>query len=153
MKQSIVIPQFVELIPAKIQDGVLYISEKYGTAIHKCCCGCGHEVVTPLSPVSWKLNFERGGSVSLYPSIGNWNFQCQSHYWIRKNAVIWAASISKREIRFVQEQDRLDLERYVSKSNIQKTERMRTNQKLQIQNALFQKIKSLWNQFISWWKG
>lgn len=153
MKQSIVIPQFVELIPAKIQDGVLYISEKYGTAIHKCCCGCGHEVVTPLSPVSWKLNFERNGSVSLYPSIGNWNFQCQSHYWIRKNAVIWAASISKREIRFVQEQDRLDLERYVSKSNIQKTERMRTNQKLQIQNALFQKIKSLWNQFISWWKG
>jgi hypothetical protein len=39
MKQATVIPQYVELMPGQLEDGVLYISEKYGTAIHKCCCG------------------------------------------------------------------------------------------------------------------
>lgn len=153
MKQFAITPKFVELIPSEIQDGVLYISEKYGTAIHKCCCGCGHEVVTPLSPVSWKLNLERNGSVSLYPSIGNWNFQCQSHYWIRKNAVIWAASISKREIRFVQERDKLDLERFIFKSNEQKME-SKQNVSNQIEEELFWKcnFKSWLNWFRAWWK-
>jgi hypothetical protein len=47
----------------------------------KCCCGCGHEVVTPFSPTDWKLTFDCV-SVSLYPSIGNWSPPCRAHYFI-----------------------------------------------------------------------
>ena len=81
-------PEFVEFIPEKIQDGRLYISMKYATAVHKCCCGCGNEVVTPFSPSDWHLLFD-GEKVSLHPSIGNWNFKCRSHYFIRNNNIIW----------------------------------------------------------------
>jgi hypothetical protein len=50
-------------------------------------CGCGKEVVTPLSPTDWSVTFN-GKTVSFDPSIGNWNFKCQSHYWIKENKVI-----------------------------------------------------------------
>lgn len=81
--------KFVDCIPEVLEDAVLYVSVMYGTAVHRCCCGCGREVVTPLTPTDWKLIFD-GESVSLHPSIGNWNFPCRSHYWIRHNRVEWA---------------------------------------------------------------
>jgi len=81
--------KFVEFIPDVIGEGILYISIKYCTAIHKCVCGCGNEVVTPISPTDWKLTFD-GKTISLSPSIGNWNFKCQSHYWIKNSQVIHA---------------------------------------------------------------
>lgn len=119
MKQAIVIPQFVELMPGQLQDGVLYISEKYGTAIHKCCCGCGQKVVTPLSPAKWQLRRSRD-AVTLYPSIGNWNLPCQSHYWIRRNRVEWAGSMTERQIRRVQERDMRDSQRHIEQVNARK---------------------------------
>lgn len=79
-------PEFVEFIPSTLQTGVLYISRKYKTASHLCCCGCGNKVVTPLNPSGWQLT-EKRGIVSLYPSIGNWSLSCQSHYWIRSNRI------------------------------------------------------------------
>lgn len=82
---------FVELMPKEIEDGVLYISMEYATAIHRCACGCGNKVVTPLSPKDWKLTFN-GESISLSPSIGNWNFDCKSHYWIVNNNIKWDVS-------------------------------------------------------------
>src|SRR5687768_16526588 len=81
--------KFVRLIPEHIENGVIYISVDYGTAIHRCCCGCGQEVVTPFSPAQWQMTFD-GETISLYPSIGNWNFECKSHYWITNNTVEWA---------------------------------------------------------------
>ena len=81
--------KFAEFIPDSIEEGVLYISIKYCTAIHKCACGCGNEVVTPISPADWKLTFD-GKTISLFPSIGNWNFKCQSHYWIKNSQIIHA---------------------------------------------------------------
>lgn len=96
--------KFVEFIPKKIDTGVLYISIEYCTAIHKCICGCGNEVVTPISPTDWKLTFD-GISVTLYPSIGNWNFDCQSHYWIRNNNVEYAGQWTEKEIRSGREND------------------------------------------------
>lgn len=90
--------EFVEFIPKEIADETLYISIQFATAAHKCCCGCGSEVVTPLTPRDWQLTFD-GESVSLYPSIGNWSFTCRSHYWIRNNKVIWATRWSEKEIR------------------------------------------------------
>jgi hypothetical protein len=61
--------KFVELVPETLEEGVLYISIEYCSAIHKCVCGCGNEVVTPISPNGWRLTFD-GKSVSLHPSIG-----------------------------------------------------------------------------------
>ncbi|MCR9171391.1 MAG: DUF6527 family protein [bacterium] len=78
--------KFVEFIPEILEPGVLYISIKYSTAVHACVCGCGNEVVTPIAPTDWSLTFH-GDSVSLHPSIGNWSFDCQSHYWIKKGQV------------------------------------------------------------------
>jgi Family of unknown function (DUF6527) len=78
--------KFVEYVPDKLENNVLYISIEHCTAIHKCMCGCGNEVVTPFSPDAWQLCFD-GKTVTLYPSIGNWNFKCKSHYWIIKNKV------------------------------------------------------------------
>lgn len=89
--------QFHEAIPRDIGDGVLYISIPYRTAIHRCCCGCGSKVVTPLSPDDWKLTFD-GRSISLYPSIGNWSFPCQSHYWIKESRVTWDVQWSRSRI-------------------------------------------------------
>lgn len=82
-------PEFVEHIPEVLQDGVLYVSMTFATAMHQCCCGCGREVVTPLSPTDWEITYN-GASISLSPSIGNWSFECQSHYWIDQGRIRWA---------------------------------------------------------------
>ena len=80
---------FVEFIPDRLESGALYVSMAFATVAHRCCCGCGSEVVTPLSPTDWKLIFD-GESVSLEPSIGNWSFPCQSHYWITGGKIRWS---------------------------------------------------------------
>lgn len=89
--------KFVEFIPEDLDQSTLYISTNYSTVVHMCCCGCGSEVITPLSPSDWKLIFD-GETVSLYPSIGNWNLRCKSHYWIANDQVIWADRWTKRAI-------------------------------------------------------
>jgi hypothetical protein len=89
MRTAFLQPQFVRGIPEKLDPGTLYISIDFGTAAHSCCCGCGREVVTPLSPTDWKITYN-GRSISLHPSIGNWNFPCQSHYRIDAGRVVWA---------------------------------------------------------------
>lgn len=83
--------RFVEYIPEVIEEGILYVSIPFCTAIHKCLCGCGNEVVTPISKKGWKLSFD-GESVSLNPSIGSWNLKCKSHYFITNNNIRWASS-------------------------------------------------------------
>lgn len=121
MRRTTIAPRFVETIPDRLEDGDLYISERYGTAIHKCCCGCGEEVVTPLTSADWRLH-RRGGTVSLSPSIGNWNYACRSHYWIRDNRVLWAGAISEREIAQVKARDKAAIEAYVEATNHRKPE-------------------------------
>lgn len=99
---------FVDFIPDRLETGVLYISRRYATATHLCCCGCGLEVVTPLNPAKWRLD-ERDGTVSLTPSIGNWSFPCKSHYWIIGNEVRWAAAMAPALIAAVKACDRRDV--------------------------------------------
>jgi hypothetical protein len=89
--------EFVEFIPDVIEDGKIYVSIDYATAVHNCCCGCGTEVVTPLSPTDWKLVFD-GRTISLDPSIGNWSLPCRSHYWVRNNTALWAENWSASRI-------------------------------------------------------
>jgi hypothetical protein len=96
--------KFVELIPELLEGGILYISLTYCTAIHKCVCGCNNEVVTPFSPTDWKMMFD-GETISLFPSIGNWNFECKSHYWIRESKIIFARMWSSQEIKYGQKKD------------------------------------------------
>ena len=103
--------EFVEYIPDRLDDGTVYVSVAFATAAHKCCCGCGKEVVTPLSPTDWKLTFD-GVTISLSPSIGNWSFQCQSHYWITQNNVHWAGAWSEDFIEGGRERDRHAKGRY-----------------------------------------
>ncbi len=43
MKRTTITPVFVDFIPEKLDEGVIYISESYKTIVHRCCCGCGHE--------------------------------------------------------------------------------------------------------------
>lgn len=112
MKQEIVLKhEFVEFIPGKLKERTIYVSIRFGTASHLCCCGCGNKVVTPLRPTDWKLIFN-GKTVSLDPSIGNWSFACQSHYWIRNNKVRWAAQWSPEDIAAGRAHDRFAKERY-----------------------------------------
>lgn len=76
----------------------------YATVVHKCCCGCGNEVVTPLSPADWQLIYD-GRTISLYPSIGSWSLPCKSHYWITHNQIRWASQWSSAEIEAGQAAD------------------------------------------------
>ncbi|SRR6266540_689275 len=97
MKHSRLEHRFVQYIPRELEPGVLYISIEFATAAHSCCCGCGEEVVTPLTPHDWQMTFD-GETVSLSPSIGNWDYGCRSHYVIRRNRVIEAKPWTDEQI-------------------------------------------------------
>jgi len=90
--------KFVEFIPDELASDTLYISLDYGSVVHKCCCGCGEEIVTPLSPTDWKIMFN-GETVSLHPSVGNWSLPCQSHYLIKENQIVWCGKWSETQIQ------------------------------------------------------
>ena len=110
-RESKLIHSFVEYIPDDLDDGVVYVSLSFATAVHKCCCGCGNQVVTPFAPTDWSITFD-GESVSFYPSIGNWGFACRSHYWIKSGKVKWAGPMTAEEINVGRLADRLAKQRY-----------------------------------------
>lgn len=97
-------PEFVKRIPKTMDEGVLYISEEFGTAAHNCCCGCGTKIITPLKPGKWTMRND-SGFVSLHPSIGNWSSACQSHYIISRNQVRWERAFSVAQIQSNREHD------------------------------------------------
>lgn len=118
MKQKHISHQFVEFIPESLDESVLYISKKYKTAAHKCFCGCGEEVITPLTPVDWSLKVVNN-KVTMYPSIGNWSYSCRSHYWIQNSTIVWAEQMSEKNIQEGRQQERRLKERYFEKINNQ----------------------------------
>lgn len=79
----------VQYIPRTLEPGVLYVSEEFEAAVHLCACGCGLKVSTPLGPTEWRLE-ETDNGPSLRPSVGNWQFPCQSHYWIDQGNIMWS---------------------------------------------------------------
>lgn len=97
MRLTAIEPEFVHFILPELQPGKLYVSMVYATTTHLCACGCGNKVVLPLSPADWQLHFD-GDSISLTPSIGNWEFPCRSHYWIKANNIRWAAPWGEAQI-------------------------------------------------------
>lgn len=76
----------VEFIPTKeeMKQDVIYISDKYKTSSHLCLCGCGMETVTPLISGQWSYSVNTNDKLSMSPSVGNYNFPCNSHYIIYK---------------------------------------------------------------------
>ena len=103
MKISHIVPEFVTSFPRELEPGHLYVSAQFSTAAHLCACGCGREVVTPLSPAQWVLTFD--GTVSMRPSIGNWALPCQSHYVIDHGTIRWARGFTRDEIQRNRESD------------------------------------------------
>lgn len=87
----------VQYIPKDPQPGTLYVAKEYGAAVHRCACGCGAKVSTPLGPTGWTLTISRN-SASLTPSVGNWQLPCQSHYWITEGKVVWSTAWTPAQI-------------------------------------------------------
>lgn len=103
--------EFVDFIPDELDQHVIYISIRFATATHLCCCGCGNKVVTPITPTDWTLSFN-GKTISLDPSIGNWSFACRSHYWIWNNRVQWAPQWSTEQIALGRAYDQASKQEY-----------------------------------------
>jgi hypothetical protein len=87
----------VQYMPKELSPGILYISERYAVAGHLCACGCGNKVIVPLGPTEWSFT-ERQGLPSLWPSIGNWQLPCRSHYVIAQGRIDWAGAWSDEQI-------------------------------------------------------
>jgi hypothetical protein len=139
--------RFVDHIPEILESGVLYVSMRYATAAHKCCCGCGLEVVTPFTPTDWQLTFN-GESVSLRPSIGNWNFPCRSHYVVDRGRIIEAGPWSDAQVAAERERDRHAKARYYG---VEPPSR-KTDVALSDQFGL-PRQKGFWSAIKRWWTG
>jgi hypothetical protein len=111
-------PVFVEFIPPdpKLEPGKLYVSMNFSTTVHLCASGCGLKVVLPLNPAKWQLRFD-GDAVSLSPSVGNWDYPCRSHYWIRNNKIQWAGSWDRTRIEAGRKADERDVDDYFNHDN------------------------------------
>lgn len=96
--------RYVDLIPKDLDEGILYISRRFKTASHLCCCGCGSRVVTPLNPAKWQL-IDHSSTVSLSPSIGLGALPCKSHYWIRRSRIDWYPNMTDAQTRHAQVAD------------------------------------------------
>lgn len=97
--------RFVEHLPETLEPGILYVSMAYATAAHRCCCGCGEEVVTPFTPTDWSMTFD-GETISLSPSVGNWQQPCRSHYVLKRSRVIKAGPWTPDQVSAEQARDR-----------------------------------------------
>ena len=98
-------PEFVELMPAIIEPGYLYISMEYRITAHSCACGCGEKITLTLHPAQWSLLFD-GEHVSLRPSVGNAGTPCRSHYYITRNEIDWYEPLTDESIEVGKSRDR-----------------------------------------------
>ena len=87
----------VHYVPRTLEPGILYVSEEFGAALHLCACGCGLKVSTPISPTDWDFE-ESSKGATLYPSVGNWQQPCRSHYFIRDGKIIWCEAWTPKQI-------------------------------------------------------
>ncbi|WP_437395449.1 DUF6527 family protein [Flagellimonas lutimaris] len=106
-----IVPNFVDRIPSKLEEGIIYISVSVNTAIHLCPCGCKTEIVTPIDPSEWNFTYD-GETISFSPSVGVWGAKCKSHYWIKRNKIEWSRTYSNSEIEEVRIQERRENSEY-----------------------------------------
>lgn len=147
LRHKELMPRFIKSIPRQLEPGVLYVSIEYGTAVHSCCCGCGQEVATPLTPTEWRLT-NNSGKVSLWPSVGNWNLPCRSHYIIRDNRVLEAGTWNDTKIKAEQRRDKAAKAEYYAKLN----QSQQPNQLPTRKEPVTESIKTSPVPQESWWK-
>jgi len=87
----------VHYLPKELEEGFLYVSKEFGVAGHLCPCGCRNKIITPLHPTEWSFK-EVNNKATLFPSIGNWQLPCKSHYWITDGIIEWSYQWSNEQI-------------------------------------------------------
>lgn len=80
----------VESAPEQLEHGKLYVSKRFKTSLHLCACGCGEEVVIPFNIEAFpNLHWSYSDDGTLWPSIGNNQFLCRSHYYVTECRIVW----------------------------------------------------------------
>ena len=140
--------RFVRNMPRELDPGVLYISMDYATAVHSCCCGCGERVVTPFTPTDWRMTFD-GESISLHPSVGNWNQKCRSHYVIQRSRVLEAGPWSTAQVESEHRRDRRAKAAHYG-AQLGAASPAQGHLSSTAMQKLAQPTPSLWSRFKSW---
>ena len=85
-------PVFTKRIPEELDSGIMYVCIEGKTMMHLCPCVCGKIVVLSLDRTFWSFKYD-GENISIFPSIGNYQFPCKSHYWIIDNCIVWDSDL------------------------------------------------------------
>jgi hypothetical protein len=104
----------VKFLPQELDSGILYFSKKYGIAGHLCPCGCGNKVITPIGRTEWHLKV-KNDKPTLYPSLGNWQLSCRSHYWIIDGEIEWSYQWDDDQIKRGQNAENRRRKNYLKK--------------------------------------
>jgi hypothetical protein len=112
----------VEYLPTDLEQGILYVSEEFGIAGHLCPCGCKNKIMTPLDPSEWSFK-EINNEPTLYPSIGNWQLPCRSHYWVSGGNIEWSYDWSEEEIKAGRKEEEMKREAYYKDLEDKKTQK------------------------------
>lgn len=142
--------RFVESFPEPLVPGILYVSMGYGSVAHSCCCGCGAEVVLPLTPTDWNITYD-GETISLHPSVGSWTLPCRSHYVIRRDKVIAAPPWSEAQVAAERQRDRRAKARYFGQEDSPPVAQPSHDAPAAAPSAP-RPTASWWQHVLNWWK-
>lgn len=124
--------QRTDQIPRILEPGTLYVSEKFEFTAHLCACGCGSKIRIPLGPTEWEFTDTKGGP-TLFPSVGNWQQKCQSHYFITRGEIRWMPKWTPAEVAEGRRREQERREAYY--------------------DALYSKPKNIFGRLWDWLKG
>ena len=96
---------WVEDMPWVLEEGKVYVSIVHTLTEHLCACGCGEEISLRISPSDWDITYD-GETISIWPSIGNWQLPCRSHYFITENRTEEAGPWNETRIQEERQQDK-----------------------------------------------
>ena len=63
---------------SEMEENVIYYSQTFEIASHKCLCGVNHECVTPIGVNGWSIEIINSDNFTMKPSI--LNNPCKCHY-------------------------------------------------------------------------
>lgn len=144
--------RFVGSFPDRLEPGLLYISVEYGSAAHTCCCGCGEEVVTPLTPTDWSMMYD-GETITLHPSVGSWTLPCRSHYVIRRGRVIEAPPWTDAEIAAERRRDRRAKASYFGWEEPDPAPEPTSEPVFEVADTPAPSVGNWWQRLRVWWHG
>ena len=77
------------------------------------------------------------------PSIGNWKFPCEAHYWIRNNRVEWSGSFSLEQVAEVERRDQEAVSRRYERPVSEASQTLAANEKSPVEGR-WSKFKKRW---------